>query len=146
MPALQKTSYSGCVLVQGADTVLLQKRDADPGISNPGVISTFGGKIEPGETPRQSLRRELHEELSLSCNDDDFAFIGYIERYQVEKNSVVACWYYYLQLDSSTTLECSEGALVPLSLASDLSRDALIGPITLEMILRCRLLRALAII
>lgn len=35
-----------------------------------------GGKIEPGENPRQALARELREELSADLSGNDFTYLG----------------------------------------------------------------------
>lgn len=43
---------------------LLQHRDDKPWIANPGRWGSFGGEIEPYETPQDGFRRELREELS----------------------------------------------------------------------------------
>lgn len=45
---------------------LMQLRDDIPGIAYPGCWGFFGGHIEPGETPKLALSRELHEEINFS--------------------------------------------------------------------------------
>ena len=45
---------------------LIQLRDDRATIVAPGRWGLFGGHMEPGETPEQSLRRELIEEIGFS--------------------------------------------------------------------------------
>lgn len=53
-----------CALVDADNRVLLAQRP--PGKTMSGLWEFPGGKIEPGETPEQSLVRELHEELGIT--------------------------------------------------------------------------------
>lgn len=53
------------VITQGQQH-LLQLRDDLDWILYPGQWGLFGGHIEPGETPRQALQRELQEEIGYS--------------------------------------------------------------------------------
>jgi 8-oxo-dGTP diphosphatase len=52
------------LIVDSHGRLLLQHRDDKPGIANPGRWGSFGGEIEPYETPYDGLLRELQEELS----------------------------------------------------------------------------------
>ena len=52
------------LLVDGAGRFLLQHRDDKPEISNPGMWGSFGGEVEPYETPQDGFLREMQEELS----------------------------------------------------------------------------------
>ncbi len=45
---------------------LMQLRDDKVGLRAPGHWGLFGGGVEPGETPREALVRELEEELEFS--------------------------------------------------------------------------------
>ena len=52
------------LLVNADGRFLLQHRDDKPGIANPGKWGSFGGEIEPYETPEHGFLREMQEELA----------------------------------------------------------------------------------
>jgi 8-oxo-dGTP diphosphatase len=54
---------AACALVDADGRVLLAQRP--PGKSMAGLWEFPGGKIEPGETPEETLVRELREELGI---------------------------------------------------------------------------------
>lgn len=69
MTALQPlTVVAGLILRDG--TLLLARRDDS--CDQPGLWELPGGKVEPGETQPQALRRELFEELSLRAHISAF--------------------------------------------------------------------------
>ncbi|HEY8171539.1 MAG TPA: NUDIX domain-containing protein [Dehalococcoidia bacterium] len=51
------------LLVDARGRFLLQHRDDKPDIDNPGMWGSFGGELEPYETPDEGFLRELDEEL-----------------------------------------------------------------------------------
>lgn len=48
---IKKVSYVGCIIVDAHSKFLLQRRDNKPGISNPGLLSTFGGGLAAEKLP-----------------------------------------------------------------------------------------------
>jgi 8-oxo-dGTP pyrophosphatase MutT (NUDIX family) len=63
---------------------VMQRRDPLPHIWYPGAWGLFGGGIDPGETEREALLREIKEELDIEVADVtrftrfqfDFSFAG----------------------------------------------------------------------
>ncbi|MBU1988692.1 MAG: NUDIX domain-containing protein, partial [Nanoarchaeota archaeon] len=45
--------------------VLLYLRDNKPSIPHPGYWDLFGGSIEEGESPLESIKREVKEEIGI---------------------------------------------------------------------------------
>lgn len=58
-------SISGVGLFSPKGDVLLHLRDQLPGVHQPGKWALIGGHIEPGETPREAVARELSEETGI---------------------------------------------------------------------------------
>lgn len=54
------------LLVNARGEVLLQLRDDRPGLLFAGHWTLPGGYVEPGETPDDAIRRELHEEMRIA--------------------------------------------------------------------------------
>ena len=52
-----------------------------------------GGKIEPGETPQQALKREIREELDAEIAVGDL--IGPVERFRIKEIRLMLfpCWW-----------------------------------------------------
>jgi 8-oxo-dGTP pyrophosphatase MutT (NUDIX family) len=52
--------------------ILAQLRDNIPGIASQGMLSTFGGGVDIGESPMQAAVRELEEETCLKTYEMEF--------------------------------------------------------------------------
>ena len=64
------------LILDSKENILLQLRDNKTGIFFPNHWGFFGGAIDENESPKDSLFRELEEELSISFNTSEVtAFI-----------------------------------------------------------------------
>jgi len=52
-------AYSGVIVPTVGGALVLRRRNAPSGTSDPGVLSLFGGDARPGETPEECARRVL---------------------------------------------------------------------------------------
>ncbi|MFJ6002019.1 NUDIX hydrolase [Arthrobacter sp. NPDC092385] len=82
----------GCqiILVNNARAVLLQLRDEEPSIPFPGMWAIPGGMLEPGETARACIEREVHEELGVTLPVDSIRFLGRRQRSYGIENTFTA--------------------------------------------------------
>jgi 8-oxo-dGTP pyrophosphatase MutT (NUDIX family) len=55
-------------LINQGESYLFQRRNAPGQLGALGLVGSYGGKIEPGETAVQTLIRELSEETSLNLD------------------------------------------------------------------------------
>jgi len=69
-------SYAGILLTTRDGALVLQRRDLDPLIENPGKLSVFGGRLLPAESHVTCAKRELEEETGLSIPEERFHPVG----------------------------------------------------------------------
>jgi 8-oxo-dGTP pyrophosphatase MutT (NUDIX family) len=81
---LDASDAVAALITVGQGNYLLQMRDQKAGIFYPGYWGLFGGAVDSGESPDQTLRRELEEELGLLAETEvyfteltfDLSFVG----------------------------------------------------------------------
>ena len=99
-------SYVGTLLVDTNGKLIAQQRDDKPGITNPGMVSLFGGTSHEGESPIETLRRELQEELELEVSSNNLL----LQTVKHENGTNVACSIYIVTGVDAEKLELHEGA------------------------------------
>ena len=136
---IPKHRYAGCVVVGNDGNIYLQKRDAGSDISNPNSISTFGGRVENGESATTGIIRELNEELGITLQSQELQYLGYIEHFDQARQLVVAGSYYYIRLSEHQQMRCTEGKLFVVKPETNLSTVQSLGPVTGEILHRYHL-------
>jgi 8-oxo-dGTP pyrophosphatase MutT (NUDIX family) len=106
--------------------VVLQLRDDIPGIDNPGMITSFGGAAEPGETAIDCALREIEEETGLQADPAVLRYIGAISKRDRNSN-MTACVFFLLAGVEPTSLVVTEGTAIILSLG-EIAADPRVTP------------------
>jgi 8-oxo-dGTP diphosphatase len=115
--------YAGILLITSNDTVLMQKRDNRPDIKNPGMITSFGGSVEDGDTPSEAALRELKEEVSLDLLSEDLTLLKIFNKRKETHGEDVSCYIYMVKGVDPAKLDIHEGqGFVEIRREDDLSK------------------------
>lgn len=64
--------YAGVIILSPRKNYILQLRDDNPKIVDPGKLSIFAGRLQQDEAPEDGAKRELFEETTLDLDDLEF--------------------------------------------------------------------------
>lgn len=101
------------ILIRQGDEFVLQHRDNNPSIADPGIIGPWGGKIEPEDkTPEDAAVRELLEETGVKTDKKSLIhLISYETTAKTPKNlgKPIVVHLYLLELGTDVVVRCFEG-------------------------------------
>jgi 8-oxo-dGTP diphosphatase len=117
------TRYSGVFLLTPTLDVILQLRDSNTTIENPGAISSFGGSANESEDELACALRELWEETALVAPPTALELLGTVHKSRAQGS--VDCTFYFIRNVRSDELRISEGQMIVMSFDSALGDDRL---------------------
>lgn len=97
------------LLMRDDGAVILQIRDDKPGITNPGLVSSFGGHIEEGEEPIDAAVREINEETNLGLDKEQLQFYRKCRKTKETHGEDWGVYYFVATNISEAGLEVYEG-------------------------------------
>jgi 8-oxo-dGTP pyrophosphatase MutT (NUDIX family) len=106
---------AGVFLLTDDRRLVLQLRDDKPDIHYPGMIATFGGAAEPGETPVACALRELEEETGLTPRAEELQLLGAVSRVDFRGDPTASVFFLLRGVDPDT-LVITEGAAIVIAL------------------------------
>ncbi len=121
------------VFIQRGEKYFLQLRDNDPVKGAAGLIGSFGGKVEPGETAIRAAQRELEEETSLRIESHRLRKLGItkvISDYRL-KPVEVHITAFLLQLQPDEIMTAREGSVKVLTRSEAVAKSGELTPGTL---------------
>ncbi|MCP9338081.1 NUDIX hydrolase [Stutzerimonas xanthomarina] len=118
---------TACLLDEAGRVLVVRKRGTH-------VFMLPGGKIERGETPRQALGRELHEELNLKVDTSQLESLGHFQsRAANEPDHWVEADVFFGRLKSSIKAQAEIDALDWLEVHAE--RQGHLAPLLREQVL-----------
>jgi 8-oxo-dGTP pyrophosphatase MutT (NUDIX family) len=105
---------AGVFLLTDDRRLVLQLRDDIPDIHYPGMIATFGGGAEPGETPVQCALRELEEETGIKARAADLELLGAVSRVDFRGHATASVFFLLRGVDPAK-LVITEGRAIVLA-------------------------------
>jgi 8-oxo-dGTP pyrophosphatase MutT (NUDIX family) len=87
IPGAAGMNLSGSIAGTAGGAAVLLTRRSSAMRAHPGQWALPGGRLEPGESPLDGARRELHEELGLELGPD--ALLGTLDDYATRSGYVI---------------------------------------------------------
>lgn len=92
-PTLQVPKIQSVHIILILDgSYILQLRDNKSTIAAPGQWSLFGGRTKIGETPLQTIKREVYEELSI--RPAEYSYLWFTDYFAPFEGTVIRTWFF----------------------------------------------------
>lgn len=107
-------SIAGAILISNTGNLLLQRRDNNPSIFSPNMISVFGGSAEQGEDDLLDVAmREIKEETGISLPAE--AYLPLVQfKNSYPDGRVINAAFYILENIEKSKLAITEGSLIEI--------------------------------
>jgi len=110
-------SIAGAILVSTSGSLLLQRRDNNPAIFSPNMISIFGGSAEPGEDNLLEVAmREIEEETGLELSSEAYLPLVNFKNSYPDGRNITASFYVLKEIDKNQ-LKITEGSLIEIPIS-----------------------------
>lgn len=110
-------SIAGAILVSTSGSLLLQRRDDNPEILSPNMISIFGGSAEEGEDDLlQCAMREVEEETGIALSKESYLPLVSFKNTYPDGRVINASFYLLRDIDKDD-LVITEGSLIEIPIA-----------------------------
>lgn len=107
---LAKLTIVNVIITDKQGNFIMQKRDNKPGITNPNMVTCFGGHVDPTDkTMRDAVARELREETNLSFQNDELYYFKTYHKNTATHGEDSYVTYFALANASTHGLEVYEG-------------------------------------
>ena len=104
---MRRADYAAVILLTKDGQFILQLRDDKSGVSDPGKLSLFAGRIESGESEEQAAERELFEETTIRSNS--LVFWGAYKKDAIRHGREGTCFVYVLKGVGPDDVQVQEG-------------------------------------
>ena len=123
----------GMGLIKQGEAYLLQLRNGKQQAGALNLIGCFGGQIEPGESPEQTVCREVAEESSFRPKPEGLKDLGEVNVNSERHGQVITVhsYVYLIEIPSDTKIVANEGEVVMMTRAEVLANPDKMTPATL---------------
>lgn len=125
--------YSGILLETSEGALILQRRDNNPNIANPGMLSVFGGRRLSHESDLDCAMRELNEETRFKPSAVKFEFIDFLSC-PIEENKWMKCSFYALKNIDINKIDVKEGQHIEVWWPEKVLSEKELTPVTKTII------------